>query len=259
MSRFAKPQSILITGATGGIGKALAEIYAAHGVSLILHGRNEDKLREVAASCEAKGARVLTHAMDVRDTAAWMAWVESICYLEKVDLAVANAGLNSNIGPDGAGERWDDIDALIDVNIKAAMATANAALPSMRQRRHGQIVLMSSLAAYFGLPLTPSYSASKAALKAYGEALRGWLAPQGIRVNVVMPGYVRSKMCDEMPGPKPFLWSAEKAAGVIQRALAADKPRLSFPFPLNFGCWGLSALRPSVSEWILKRLGYGTL
>jgi short-subunit dehydrogenase len=174
-----------------------------------------------------------------------------------VDLVIVNAGVNTNIGPEGAGERWEDVQALIEVNVLAAMATVHAVLPSLRSRGEGQIALMSSLAAYFGLPVTPSYSASKAALKAYGEALRGWLAPEGIRVSVVMPGYVDSQMCRDMPGPKPFLWPPEKAARTIKRGLAHNRPRISFPFPLNSGTWWLSVLHPAISERILRLLDYG--
>src|SRR5690606_32616370 len=130
-------------------------------------------------------------------------------------------------------------------------------LPAMRRRGTGQIALLSSLAAYFGLPSTPSYSASKAAVKAYGEALRGWLAPEGIRVNVIMPGYVRSPMCDDLPGPTPFLWSPARAARVIGRGLARDKARISFPFPLSLGCWFLAVLPARLSVYILGKLGYG--
>jgi short-subunit dehydrogenase len=127
----------------------------------------------------------------------------------------------------------------------------------MRMRGRGQIALVSSLAAYFGLPVTPAYCASKAGLKAYGEALRGWLAPQGVKVNVIMPGYVKSPMCDDMPGPKPFLWSPERAAKTIQRGLARDKARISFPFPLNWGTWWLAVLPACVSTRIVRWLGFG--
>ena len=169
---------------------------------------------------------------------------------------VVNAGVNTDIGPQGEGEHWEDVEALVNVNVLAAMATVDAVLPAMRRRGSGQIALMSSLAGYFGLPLTPSYCASKAAVKAYGESLRGWLAPEGIRVSVVMPGYVKSAMCDAMPGPKPFLWTPERAARVIRRGLEGNAARISFPFPLNLGTWFLSVLPTDLSLRILAWLGY---
>jgi short-subunit dehydrogenase len=257
MKRSVLPRAVLITGATGGIGGALAEVYAEPGNTLILQGRNTVRLTELASLCEAKGARVLIQALDVRVLDELSAWLHEICSQEKVDLVIVNAGVNTNIGPEGAGEPWEDVQTLIEVNVLAAMATVNAVLPSLRARGVGQIALMSSLAAYFGLPVTPSYSASKAAMKAYGEALRGWLAPEGICVNVVMPGYVESQMCRDMPGPKPFLWSAEKAACFIKRRLARNQSRISFPFWLSSGSWWLSVLQPAVSERILRLLNYG--
>ena len=257
MRKAALPRTVLITGATGGIGGALAEVYAEPGNTLILQGRNTNRLAELSVICEAQGARVLTCTLDVRNLKELAAWLHEICEQEKVDLVIVNAGVNTNIGPQGAGERWEDVQALIEVNVLAAMATVDAVLPSMRARGEGQIALISSLAAYFGLPVTPSYCASKAALKVYGEALRGWLHSEGVRVNVVMPGYVESQMCSDMPGPKPFLWTAEKAARTIKRGLARNQPRISFPFPLNLGTWLLSVLPAGISEWILQRLNYG--
>jgi len=250
------PETVLITGATGGIGSALAEVYAESGKTLVLQGRNAVRLAEVAAICEKKGARVLTQTLDLRNREELAAWLRKTCALEAVDLVIVNAGVNTNIGPEGAGELWEDVQALVEVNVLAAMATVDAVLPSMRARGNGQIALLSSLAAYFGLPITPSYCASKAALKAYGEALRGWLAPEGIHINVVMPGYVESQMCRDMPGPKPFLWPADKAARFIKRGLARDQPRISFPFPLNFGTWFLSVLPPAMSQRLLVLLKY---
>ncbi|MEI6335302.1 MAG: SDR family NAD(P)-dependent oxidoreductase [Methylococcaceae bacterium] len=257
MRKAALPRTLLITGATGGIGGALAEVYAEPGNTLILQGRNTKRLAELTVICEAKGARVLTRTLDVRNLKELTAWLRMICEQEKVDLVIVNAGVNTNIGPQGAGERWEDVQALIEVNVLAAMATVDAVLPSMRARGDGQIALISSLAAYFGLPITPGYCASKAAIKAYGEALRGWLEPEGIRVNVVMPGYVESQMCHDMPGPKPFLWPAEKAARTIKYGLARNQPRISFPFPLNLGTWFLSVLPAGISERILRLLNYG--
>jgi len=250
------PQTVLITGATGGIGGALAEIYAEPGCTLILQGRNADRLAELANTCAARGARVLTQVLDLRDRAALAAWLTEISRHEAPDLVIVNAGVNTNIGPEGKGEQWADVEALVEVNVLAAMATVDGVLPAMRARGSGQIVLVSSLAAWFGLPRTPSYCASKAAVKAYGEALRGWLAPEGIRVNVVMPGYVDSSMCREMPGPKPFLWAPERAARAIRRGLEKNQARIAFPFPLNFGAWFLAVLPAEISVRILRALGY---
>jgi short-subunit dehydrogenase len=251
-----KPINILITGATGSIGGALALIYAEPGVSLILQGRNEARLDTLAHACEELGATVITHAINLRDRQAVANWLNELCASTTLDLVIVNAGMNTDIGPDGKGEQWQDVEALIDVNVLAAMLIADTVIPNMRQRKQGQIVFISSLAAYFGLPVTPSYSASKAAIKAYGEALRGWLAPEGIQVNVVMPGYVKSPMCDAMPGPKPFMWPPSKAAKVIKRGLAKNKARISFPFPLNLGTWFLAVLPASFSIQILRWIGY---
>ena len=251
------PSSIVITGATGAIGSALAEIYATPGISLLLQGRNAIRLAEIAALCEAKGAQVSTYVLDLSDIHALNHWLDELKNREPLDLVIANAGLNSHTGPDGAMEHWTEVEALLAVNVRSTIALIHAVVPGMRLRGNGQIAIISSLAAYFGLPAAPTYCASKAALKAYGEALRGLLGPIGIQVNVVMPGYVESPMCRAMPGPKPFLWSASRAAQKIRIGLEKDQARISFPFPLNLGTWFLSTTFPSFAQWILKWVGYG--
>ena len=249
-------RNILITGATGAIGAALARLYAGRGVTLYLHGRNVEVLEGLALSCRNSGAAVCTYACDVRDTLEMRRWVGELCAENPPDLAILAAGMNTNVGPEGEPEIWDAAEALIDVNVKGSMAVIDALLPAMLARKTGQIAIFSSLAGYFGLPLTPSYSASKAALKAYGEALRGWLDPRGIRVSVIMPGYVKSNMCDNMPGPKPFLWTPDLAAKHIRRGLERNRARISFPFPLNWGTWWLAVLPAAVSIRIVRWLGY---
>lgn len=255
-SRFA-PRLIVITGASGAIGGALAQAYAAEGVRLVLQGRDLDKLEGVAALCEEKGAVVDVAPVDLADLSASQAWCDRLLSVAAPDLVILSAGMNINTGPQRNGETWCEMEQLLDLNVKSTLMLAHNMALAMKEKGSGQIALLSSLAAFYGLPVTPSYSASKAAVKAYSEALRGWLAPHGIGVTVIMPGYVGSEMCHAMPGPKPFLWSAERAAAVIKKRIARNPARVSFPFPLNLGCWALSALPPAMSQHILKWLGYG--
>jgi short-subunit dehydrogenase len=247
----------LITGATGAIGSALACTYATSGVRLILHGRNPDRLQDVRQACERLGAVVDCCTLDVRFIESLRTWVREVDHATPLDLVIANVGMNINIGADGQGESWEAAEALLNTNIRATMALVDAVLPGMRARKSGQIALISSLAAYFGLPVTPSYCASKAAVKTYGEALRGWLAAEDIRVSVVMPGYVESPMCRAMPGPKPFLLRPERAARLIRKGLEKNKARISFPFPLNLGTWALAVLPAHISQRIVCWAGYG--
>ncbi|MDO4723240.1 MAG: SDR family NAD(P)-dependent oxidoreductase [Comamonadaceae bacterium] len=251
------PRLVLITGATGEIGGALALEYAGPGRELLLQGRRSQRLEALAAQCRARGAQVHTQALDLRDRQALEHWLQAVCAQHLPDLLIVCAGLNTHARQPGSPEPWDEVQALLEVNLRAAMAITQALIPPMARRGHGQVALISSLAAYFGLPLAPAYCASKAGLKAYGEALRGAWAAQGVRVNVVMPGYVRSPMCDAMPGPKPQLWPAARAARAIRLGLARNRARIGFPFPLSWGCWWLAVLPAAISTRILRWLGYG--
>lgn len=253
------PRQILITGATGAIGSALAMAYAAPACLLTLQGRDRSKLAEVARRCEARGARVQVRAVDLAAPTELQAWLNELAVQPAPDLAVLNAGVTSHIGAQGEGETWESVARVLDVNLKAAIAVTEALLPAMRARGSGQLALISSLSAYFGLPVTPTYCASKAALKAYGEALRGWLGPEGIAVSVVMPGFVESAMSDQFPAPKPFMVSPQRAAGLIRRGLARDRARIAFPWLLRAGMWWLAVLPPGLSIGLLRALGYGGL
>ena len=246
---FPAPRTILITGASGGIGGALAAAYAAPGVELVLHGRRESALAAIAERCRALGAGVRTRSLDLRDVPALRAWLAEE---PAPDLAIVNAGVNG-LGGDGG---WPSVEEVLEVNVRAAIATAEALLPAMRSRGRGQVALLSSLAAWYGLPAAPAYSASKAALKAYGEAMRGRCAAERIGFTVVMPGFVETPMERVFPGAKPFLWQPERAARYIRKRLTSDPARISFPFPLTLGSWLLAALPPAASQRLAAWLGY---
>lgn len=245
-------QNILITGASGGLGAALAAAYARPGAWLALAGRNPERLATTAERCRKLGAEVITTGIDVTDSEALAAWILECDRQRPLDLVIANAGVSSTISPQKPAESWDDINRVFDTNVKGALATVYPAMEAMRARGRGQLALVSSLGGYVGMPISPAYNASKAAIKVYGEGLRGWLAPQGVGVTVICPGFIRSAMSDVYPGPRPFMLSAEQAAAIIRNRLARNPARIAFPFPLTLAVWFLSILPPSLSLFLQK-------
>lgn len=248
---------ILITGASGAIGKALAIAFAQSGVTLGLLARNKDKLERVAHLCEQQGAVAITTSIDVTHTKKLQQWITDFNQQYPVDLLIANAGVTSSIGHQGEAESWSAISHVLDTNLYGVIASIYPLIESMRQRQSGQIAIISSLAAYRGLPITPVYCASKAGIKVYGEALRGWLADDGVKVSVICPGFVKSAMSDQFLGSKPFMLTADKAARIIKKGLQANKARISFPFPLNLGSWFLMVLPAFIVDRILGWISYG--
>lgn len=250
---------VVITGATGEIGGALARKFAASGTHLTLSGRKEDRLLELKEECEKLGSTVSIKVLDLRNIDELRAWGGSLSDELPVDLLIANAGLNTNIGLDLQGEPFEEARALVEVNLLSDIALIDSVLPAMRKRGQGQIAIFSSLASYYGLVYTPTYCATKAALRNYGNSLRAWLKPEGIKINVILPGYIDSPMCRAMPGPKPFLMHSDRAVKIIARGLRYNLARISFPFPLNLGIWSLSFLPHCLAAPIAALFGYGIM
>lgn len=253
------PSHIVITGASGSIGAALAKVYAKQGVHLSLFGRKKAELETVANACQQLSATVSIYCIDVTETENLQNELNEIDAEKPVDLVIANAGIANYLTENDSEESWCDTKKLLDINVIGAFATASPLITRMRQRKHGQIVLISSMAAYYGLPVCPAYSASKAALKAYGEALRGLLCKENVKVSVVFPGFVQSNMSDQFLCNKPFLMTPDKAAKIIQQGLQKNKARIAFPFLLNVGLKFLSIFPSTISEFILLKLGYGVI
>ena len=245
------PRSVLITGASSGLGEALAGTYAASGVSLALGGRNRDRLGAVAEACRARGATVTIAAVDVAERAAMAEWIAAADDEGPLDLVIANAGISA--GTAGGAEVDDEARAIFAVNLGGVLNTIQPAIPHMRARHGGQIALISSVAAFLGLPGTPAYAASKAAVRIYGEGLRGLLAADGVRVSVVCPGFFESPMTAANPFPMPFLMPAERAARIIQDGLARNKARIAFPWPVYLAVRLLGSLPPAWTGPLLAR------
>jgi short-subunit dehydrogenase len=224
------PKTIVITGASSGIGEALALHYAREGVRLGLIGRSEARLDRVAAECRRVGAEVECGTVDVRARPEMLAWLERFDAAHPVDLLFANAGVMAGRPADGVLETPDASHALVETNLLGTFNTIHPLLPRMMVRRSGQIAIVSSIAGFIPLPDAPSYGASKAATLSYGLALRGLLDEHGISVSVICPGYVRTPMMDQESGPKPSAMEPAAAAALIARGLARNKPVIAFPF-----------------------------
>lgn len=242
----------MITGASGAIGTALARAYAAPDTTLLLLGRDPARLQRAAREAEVRGARVHTSSVDLRDRERTIETLRRLDAAHPVDLLIANAGVMH--APAARVERWQDVAAMLAVNVDACLATVVTLAERMLARGRGQIAIMSSLAALRGLPAAPGYSASKAAVNAYGEALRGRLAGTGVRVSVVCPGVIDSPMGDAFPGHKPVVYSPERAARLIRRGLARDRARIAFPAPMALGLDLLALLPVGLGNALLARL-----
>ncbi len=246
------PNHILITGASSGLGAALALAYATPGRRLVLGGRAADRLQDVATQCRQAGATVETALIDVGDAVAMADWITAADNVAPLDLAIANAGISG--GTHGGNESDEQVRAIFRINVDGVLNSVLPLLPRMAARRRGQIALMASLAGYRGFPGAPAYCASKAAVKVWGEALRGQMAAQGVAVNVIMPGYVKSPMTDANDFAMPFLMPAERAARIIRDGLARDRARIAFPWPTALVAWLIGTLSPALTDPILARL-----
>jgi NAD(P)-dependent dehydrogenase (short-subunit alcohol dehydrogenase family) len=201
------PQSLLITGASSGIGEALARHYAAPGVALALTGRDAERLAAAIATACAPGPSGST----TRRRSIWSS-----------PMPASPPGW---AGPARTRRRR----GASSPPISTACSTPSSRCCRMTARRAGQIALASSIAAFRGLPTAPSYSASKAAVMSLGQSWRLQLAPDGIRVSVTCPGFVTTRLTARNKFPMPFVMPAERAAAIIARGLARDHGRIAFP------------------------------
>lgn len=252
------PKSILITGASSGIGAALAREYAGPGYTLFLGGRNQSRLDEVAADCVAQGATVENAAIDVTDAGAIAAWIAASDGRSPLDLVIANAGVSAGTGT--AGEPLDQAQRIMAINVDGVINTVHPALerfaarPAPGRDVKGQIAIMSSLASFRGFAGAPAYCASKAAVRNYGEGLRNAYARGGINVSVICPGFVQSRMTDENDFTMPFLMNADRAARIIRRGLARNRGRIAFPWHMYSAAWLVQALPTWTTDWAMRGL-----
>lgn len=247
------PRSILITGASSGIGRAVALEYAAPGVRLVLVGRDAARLEQAAERCRAKGARVETALVDVRDRQAMHDFIRAADASEPLDLVLANAGINTGLPAGALAEDPEAVRGILSINLIGALNTVEPIIEPMCARGRGVVALTGSIAAVRGLPYSPAYCATKAYVHVYAEALRGTLARKGVAVSLIVPGFVHTALNEKLVSPKPLAMTDDRAARIIRRGLDRRKPVIAFPRLLYWGARLTTALPARLVDFFMVR------
>jgi NAD(P)-dependent dehydrogenase (short-subunit alcohol dehydrogenase family) len=223
----------LVTGASSGLGRALAEACAAPGVTLHLSGRDPGRLAGAEAACRARGASVAARVLDVTDAPAMEAWIAGA---GRLDLVIANAGVSGGTGD--ATEPAAQASRIFATNLGGVLNTALPAIAAMAAQPpgagglRGQVAVVASLAAFVAAPGAPAYCASKSAVQRWAEALDASERRRGIRLHAICPGYIRTPMTARNPFPMPFLMEVEEAARRTLAGIAKGRVRVAYPLPL---------------------------
>lgn len=242
-----RPLRVVISGASSGIGAALARRYAAQGAVLGLIARRGRELTQLAA-----GLRVPceVYPLDVRDSAAIAAAASHFNGLRGCpDIVIANAGVSAGTLTEFAEDArvFQDV---MDINVVGMVNTFRPFVACMRERGSGALAGIASVAGYRGLPGAAAYSASKAAVIAYLESLRVELRREGVKVMTICPGYIATPMTEDNPYRMPFLMSADTAAAKIASLVARGKPFAVIPWQMAIVARVLHVL----PRWLYDRL-----
>lgn len=251
MRRSTPIRTVLVTGASSGLGHGLAQWFARRDVTVYAAARRLPELEQLAA-LHPEG-RIVPVQLDVADTDTTVSRLRELdAECGGFDAVVANAG----VGPltDGRHLAWQDVAQVIDVNVAGAAATIAAVLPAMVERGRGQVVGISSIAAARGLPKGAAYSASKAFLTTFLEGLRVDLGGTGVGVTTVSPGFIRTPSTEDAPHPMPFIMELDAAADRIGRGIVRGAPTIRFPLPLVLSTGLLARLPRPLYDFVARRL-----
>ena len=245
-------KTVLITGASSGIGKGLALEIAARGGRLGLLARREDLLKEVVEQISAKNGTAIAVGADVRDASAVRAAADRIrAELGPIDVMIANAGIGttnhaSQLNPEQVAE-------VMNINVLGAVNTVAAVAPEMLERKSGQLVAISSLAGYRGLAKSAAYSASKAALSSFFESLRIDLRHTGVTVTVIYPGFIKTPLTAGRAAKMPYLMEFDDAVKKIVNAIEKGKRSYAFPWQLATIVRSSLVMPAAMYDWIAER------
>ncbi len=218
---------IVITGASSGLGEALALHYATKENILVLIARREDRLAGVSQQCRELGAEVETIIADVGDFDRMREIGKYLCE-KRIDRIILNAGVS--VGHNGGVTPFEDFERLFKTNFLSVHAFLEPIIPKLIEQESGEIVFISSLASLLTMPTSIAYSSSKRALNAYAEGLHYQLKPYGISVMTIMPGFIDSEMTRKNRFKMPFLLQTQEGVSRIVHAIERKKVQYAFPF-----------------------------
>ena len=244
------PLRVVITGASSGIGKALAYEYARRGATLALIARRGNPLTQLADSLPV---RSYTYVADVRDARALAAVAEDfIAHVGCPDLVIANAGVSAGTLT-GKPQDNSTFEEILAVNVTGMMFTFQPFVELMKAREQGILAGIASIAGFRGLPGAAAYSASKAAAISYLESLRVELGGSGVSVTTICPGYIATPMTESNPYRMPFLMDADDAARKIAAAIARRERFYVLPWQMAVVGWFLRRLPRRFYDFLFRR------
>lgn len=231
---FWKDKIILLTGASSGIGEALAIETAKRGAIVGLLARREEKLKDICERIENSGGKARYFAADVREQKQVFDAAERLRdEFGKIDILIANAGIGGN-NKETREFQAEAVTKVIEINLIGAVNSVAAVLPKMLARKSGQIVAVSSLAGFRGLPKSAAYSASKAGMTAFFESLRLDVRHEKIDVTIIQPGFIKTPLTSERANKMPFIMELEDAMPYFLSAIEKRKKFAAFPWQLAF-------------------------
>lgn len=243
---------VLITGASSGIGRALSVELGRRGANLGLLARRADALEELVMEVERAGGHALALQADVKDADAVRSVADTLRErFGPIDVLIANAGVGATTH--AMNLRADDVAEVININLLGAVNSVTAVLPEMVSRRQGQLVAISSLAAYRGLVKSGAYCASKAGLSAFFESLRLDLRGTGVDVTIIHPGFIKTALTAGRHAQMPYLMELQDATRKIVHAIEARKTSYAFPWQLASIVRACLLMPNFLYDWIAVR------
>jgi len=241
---------VVISGASSGIGSALAHHYLEHDATVAAFARRSDLLRELS---ETYPGRVYASTLDVRDAAAIQAAAQDfIARVGAPDIVIANAGVSYGTLTDQV-EDEEVFQNIMDINVLGMVKTFQPFLAAMREAKRGTLVGIASVAGFRGIPGSGAYSASKAAAISYLESLRVELRGSGVKVVTICPGYIKTPMTDINPYPMPFIIEADDAAQRMARVIASGKSLAVVPWQMALVGSALKLLPNGLYDWAFDK------